>query len=66
MTKILQEPFTQDCQWWAPIELIKRLLLIVFIIFDAGNLVSYWNYEILSPLTHTYVVYFNTYTYLSC
>ena len=40
MKKILQYPFTKDCQWWAPIELITRLLLIIFIIVDVGNLVS--------------------------
>ena len=40
MKKILQYPFTKDCQWWAPIELITRLLLIIFIMVDIGNLVS--------------------------
>ena len=40
MKKILQDPYTKDRQWWAPIELITRLLLIIFIIVDVGNLVS--------------------------
>ena len=40
MKKILQYPFTKDCQWWAAVELITRLLLIVFITVDVGNLVS--------------------------
>ena len=40
MKKILQYPFTKDCQWWAAVELITRLLLIIFIIVDVGNLVS--------------------------
>ena len=40
MKIILQDPFGMGYQWWAPIELIRRFLLIVFIIIDPGNLVS--------------------------
>ena len=53
MNKIFQYPFTKDCQWWAPVELITRLLLIVFIIVDIGNLVSVLQY--LSRVAITYV-----------
>jgi len=40
MQRILREPFSDYCQWWAPVELIRRTLFIIFIVIDPGNLVS--------------------------
>ena len=64
MKKILQGPFRMDYQWWAPIELIRRFLLVVFIIIDPGNLVSI---EKKYRYTQTYVFscYMYVYVYLA-
>ncbi|XP_065904297.1 uncharacterized protein [Dysidea avara] len=37
--RILREPFSDHCQWWAPVDLIRRTLFIIFIVIDPGNLV---------------------------
>ena len=42
--RILQDPFRKVCHWWAPIELIRRFLFIIFITIDPGNLVSLTTY----------------------
>ena len=59
MKRILQDPFRIGYQWWAPIELIRRSLLIVFIVIDPGNLVS-----IEKQLVSTYSDYSYLYTYV--
>ena len=39
MQKTLQDPYTANCKWFAPVELVRRLLLPIFIVIDPGNLV---------------------------
>ena len=40
INRILQDQFGSNHHWWPPIELIRRFLLIIFIVIDPGNLVS--------------------------
>lgn len=40
MARVLYVPYTNQCCWWAPVELIRRGLFIVLLIIVPGNLVS--------------------------
>ena len=40
MTAILRDPYTSQCCWWAPAELLRRFLFILLINIIPGNLVS--------------------------
>ena len=40
MQRILQDHYKDHCKWFAPVELVRRLLLPIFIVIDPGNLVS--------------------------
>ena len=64
MKNILQHPFSMDCQWWAPIELIRRFLIIVFIIIDPGNLVSIEE-KVICRHTHVAATCMYMYTYVA-
>ena len=37
---VLSKSFSDECYWWAPVELLRRLLVIVSIVVAPGNLVS--------------------------
>ena len=39
MAAILHDPYTNQCYWWAPSELLRRLLFILLITAVPGNLV---------------------------
>ena len=39
MQRALQDPYTDNSKWFASVELVRRLLLAVFIVIDPGNLV---------------------------
>ena len=38
--KTLLDAYKEDCKWFLPIELIRRILLVIFIIIEPRNLVS--------------------------
>ena len=40
MQRTLQDVYTDDGKWFVPFDLIRRYLLIIFIVIDPGNLVS--------------------------
>ena len=40
MQRILQNDYADNCKCFAPVELVRRLLLPIFIVIDPGNLVS--------------------------
>ena len=40
MAKLLKAPFAKGHNWWAPIELLQRILFVIFIMILPGNLVS--------------------------
>ena len=43
MAKLLKAPYAEDHSWWAPVELLRRILFIIFIIILPGNLVSIYS-----------------------
>ena len=43
MVKVLTYPYTPDYYWWAPIELLRRMLFIICVAISPGNLVSVYN-----------------------
>jgi len=55
MQRILQDPYSDYSKYFAPIELVRRLLLTTFIIIEPGNLVS--------KLMQLYLKLDNSYTY---
>jgi len=61
MQRILQEPFGDHCQWWAPVELVRRTLFIIFIAIDPGNLVCI--YSFVCTYINSYTTVVNSYMY---
>ena len=46
MMKILTTPFAVEYNWWAPVDLLQRLLFIIVLVISLGNLVrSYCNVD---------------------
>ena len=42
MQRILRDDYKDHCKWFAPVELVRRLLLMILLTVDPGNLVSNW------------------------
>ena len=38
--RTLQDAYKDDSKWFAPVELIRRLLIVIFIVIAPGSLVS--------------------------
>ena len=40
MQRILLDDYKDHCKWFSPVELVRRLLLLILLMVDPGNLVS--------------------------
>ena len=40
MSDVLRAPFTDNLYWWAPVDLLRRLLFVVLMVAVPGNPVS--------------------------
>ena len=41
MSDVLRAPFIDNHYWWAPVDLLRRLLLVTLIVASPGNPVSF-------------------------
>ncbi|XP_065908085.1 uncharacterized protein [Dysidea avara] len=53
--KLLQEPFVDRYNWWAPTELIRRLLFIILITAFPGNLIPVMLLVMISVAIYMYI-----------
>ncbi|XP_065909021.1 uncharacterized protein [Dysidea avara] len=53
--KLLQEPFVDQYYWWAPTELIRRLLFIILITAFPGNLIPVMLLVMISVAVYMYI-----------
>ncbi|XP_065908083.1 uncharacterized protein [Dysidea avara] len=53
--KLLQEPFVDQYNWWAPTELIRRLLFIILITAFPGNLIPVMLLVMISVAIYMYI-----------
>ena len=44
MSDILKAPFVDDFYWWAPVDLLRRLLFVTLTVALPGNPVSFVHY----------------------
>ena len=40
MSDVLRAPFTDNLYWWAPVDLLRRLLFVILMVAVPGNPVS--------------------------
>ena len=50
MAALLRDPYTSQCYWWAPSELLRRLLFILLINIVPSNLVCIHTNMLSRPL----------------
>ena len=58
MAQILHKPYTDQYNWWAPVELVRRSVFIIAITAAPGNLVRF--NQNATMVWYTYIMYISS------